>query len=96
MNMPDSSANLKACHPSHVEKGDDLHGRGMFLNFPVHNWPVDAGLVAHHTISVHVVCPDFFLSFAVAHYFLILDPRFGYTGLVAACEGDATSLWKLE
>jgi len=45
VNMHNSSANLNACHPSHIGKGDDVQGRGIFLIFLVHNQPVHAGLV---------------------------------------------------
>ena len=37
-----------------------------------------------------------FSFFGSCSLYLVLDPRIGYTGLVADCEGDVTSLWELE
>lgn len=52
--------------------------------------------IALHTMSGHVVRFHSFHSLDLAHWILVLDPRIGYTGLVADCEGDATSLRELE
>jgi hypothetical protein len=47
-------------------------------------------------MSGHVVGIYSFVASDLAHYILVLDPRIGYAGLVADCEGEATSLWELE
>ena len=39
-------------------------------------------------------CP--FVVWDLNHYILVLDPRIRYSGLIADCEGDATSLQELE
>jgi hypothetical protein len=52
--------------------------------------------IALHTMSGHVIRFHSFHSLDLAHWILVLDPRIGYTGLVADCEGDATSLRELE
>jgi hypothetical protein len=46
----------------------------------------------------HVVSHSFrpFVVWDLTHYILVLDPRIGYSGFVADCEGDATSLRELE
>jgi hypothetical protein len=47
-------------------------------------------------MSGHAVGFRSFVVLDLTHYILVLDPRIGYSGLVADCEGDATSLRELE
>ena len=52
--------------------------------------------IAHLTMSGHVVSFRSLVVFDLTHQILVLDPRIRYSGLVADCEGDTSSLRELK